>query len=35
LGKGEVDVRDLKGSRDPGRMLLSPSREEELCWGKM
>jgi hypothetical protein len=35
LGNGEVDMGDLRGNRDPMRELLRPSREEEMCWGRM
>jgi hypothetical protein len=30
-----VDMGDLEGNRDPGRALLPPSGEEEMCWGRM
>jgi hypothetical protein len=25
----------LEGNRDPGRALLPPSGEEEMCWGRI
>jgi hypothetical protein len=34
-GEADVDMGDLEGNRDPGRALLPPSGEEEMCWGRM
>lgn len=37
LGKDEadVDMGNLEGNKDPMRVLLKPSIEEEMCWGRM